>query len=250
MIKSSGGWYYRAPTLLELFGDRGFVVGNPALEPETGLSVDAGVVVAPVRGIGPVDRIYAEFVGFVRRPRDTIAFATGGGGVAVARNLGDAEISGVEASLSMRIARIATISANYTGLATRQVDTLPSFEGKQLPQRPTHQFYSRIDADGRLAGRRVAVWADFTHVSGNYLDAANLAEVPGRRFIGAGVKFEPVSGVLIGVEGKNLANRRIERFPLSPPPSPELTEAPYPVADFFGYPLPGRAVYATLEWSH
>ena len=51
-VKASAGWYVRLPTLLELFGNRGTIVGSPDLRPERGPSLDAGVVWAPARGFG------------------------------------------------------------------------------------------------------------------------------------------------------------------------------------------------------
>src|SRR5207247_2634121 len=50
-LKASAGWYVRLPTLIELFGDRGTIVGTPALLPERGPSADAGVVYAPARAL-------------------------------------------------------------------------------------------------------------------------------------------------------------------------------------------------------
>ena len=41
-LRASGGEYHRVPTFFEMFGDRGFVVGNPELAAETGLAADAG----------------------------------------------------------------------------------------------------------------------------------------------------------------------------------------------------------------
>src|SRR6185369_11203501 len=29
-VKASGGWYVRLPTLIEMFGDRGYILGSPA----------------------------------------------------------------------------------------------------------------------------------------------------------------------------------------------------------------------------
>jgi hypothetical protein len=46
----SGGRYFRAPTLAELFGDRGYMVGNEALRPERGTSVDGGLLLDLRRG--------------------------------------------------------------------------------------------------------------------------------------------------------------------------------------------------------
>jgi hypothetical protein len=127
---------------------------------------------------------------------------------------------------------------------------LPSYDGKRLPQRPRHQLYARVDLARRAYRRLAVVWGDVTFASANFLDPANISEVPSRRFLGAGLKLEAVPGLLIGVEGKNLTDERVEHIALSPPPRPDLTSAPRAVADFFGYPLPGRSLYVTAEWSH
>ena len=42
-----------------------------------------------------------------------------------------------------------------------------------------------------------------------------------------------------------VADRRVETVTLDPAPSPTLTEVERPIADFYGYPLPGRSFYAT-----
>ena len=93
-----------------------------------------------------------------------------------------------------------------------------------------------------------AAWADATLTSGNFLDPGNVESVPARRFVGAGVKLELVPGLLAGIEGKNLTNVRVESIELDPAPRPDLSRVPRAVADFFGYPLPGRAFYLTLDW--
>src|SRR5262249_31407643 len=127
-IKASAGWYYRAPTLSELYGDRGWLVGTPDLRSEHGPTADLRVVVAPAVGVvvapasahGPIDRILVETAGFASWPRDTIAIVTSGALVARPLNVGDATIAGVEASATARLAQTLTISANYTFLATAQ----------------------------------------------------------------------------------------------------------------------------------
>jgi iron complex outermembrane receptor protein len=148
----------------------------------------------------------------------------------------------------MRIARALTLTGNYTHMKTRQVDTMPSYEGKELPQRPRHQVFGRAELAHRLAGRLAAVWGDAALTSGNLLDPANLDRVPDRALFGAGIMLELGAGLSAALEGKNLADQRIEDIPLDPPPRPDLTSAPAAVADFFGYPLPGRAFYLTVQW--
>ncbi len=246
-IKASAGWAWRAPTVLELYGDRGFVVGSPDLRPERGPTADLGAVWAPARARGAVDRIVGEAAVFGSMPRDTIALVSSGALVARPLNVGNARIAGAEASATARIARLVTFAANYTFLYSAQDVATPSYDGKPLPQRPRHELYGRVDVARTLGDVLGVVWADASVVAGNYLDQAALNEVPARRLFGAGVKID-YAGFTVGVEVKNLLDNRIERVALDPPPRPDLTSVPRAVADVAGYPLPGRAVYASVEW--
>ncbi len=113
-VKGGLGRYARVPTALELFGDRGFIVGRPELRTETGWAADLGVVVAPARAHGPLDRLYLELAGFWSRPVDAIALVTTGGLVTRPVNLPGAQLRGVELVASGRLARTVTAQANYT----------------------------------------------------------------------------------------------------------------------------------------
>ncbi|HKE13475.1 MAG TPA: TonB-dependent receptor [Kofleriaceae bacterium] len=247
-LKASAGGYLRSPTALELYGDRGILVGNPSLRPETGESADLGLVGAPAAAVGPVDRVYLEAVAFAARSRDTIVWVPNAALVAGPQNLGSALVWGGELVASARAARALTVTADYTYLDSRQSDTLPSYDGKELPQRPHHQLHGRADLAGRAASRLFVVFADAALVSGNHLDPANLNEAPPRALLGAGVKLEVAPRLFVVVDGKNLTDARVEDIPLDPPPRPDLTRAPRAISDFFGYPLPGRAFYLTLQW--
>lgn len=249
-VKADAGRYLRTPTALELYGDRGFLVGNPHLRAETGESADLGLVLAPPhRLLASLDRVYLEATGFTARSRDTLVLVPTAALVTGAQNLGSAWIWGGELTASARAARAVTVTANYTLLGSRQDHTLPSYEGKELPERPRHQLYARADLAGWAPGHRLAVlWGDAALSSGNYLDPANLDRAPARALFGAGVKLELWPGLMVAVEGKNLTDQRVESVALEPPPRPDLTSAPRAVSDFFGYPLPGRAFYLTLQW--
>lgn len=247
-IKASAGWYFRSPTLLELYGDRGFYVGSPDLRSERGPSFDAGVVVAPDKRFGVADRVLVETAAFASWPRDTIAVVTTGGLIARPLNVGDSRLAGVESSASVRLARTVTLAGNYTFLSTEQRSDTPSYDGKPLPQRPRHAAYLRGDVARTVRGHTGVVWVDLAWIAGNYLDQAALNQVPSRRLLGAGLKLEVGGGVTVGVEAKNLLDARIEHVPLDPAPRPDLSSVPRAVADFGGYPLPGRAFYLAVEW--
>ncbi len=247
-VKASAGGYRRAPTAIELYGDRGTLVGNPDLRAETGESADLGLVWAPAGPLGPLDRLYLEAAGFAARSRDTIVWTPTAAQVTRPQNLGGAIVGGGELVASTRALRALTVTADYTLMASRQRDTLASYEGKELPQRPRHQLHGRADLAGRAASHLFVLFGDAALVSGNQLDPANLNQVPARVLFGAGVKLEIAPGLLAALEAKNLADARVESIPLDPPPRPDLTRAPRAVSDFFGYPLPGRAFYLTLQW--
>jgi iron complex outermembrane receptor protein len=252
-VKGSAGWYARMPTVVELYGDRGFVVGTPDLRPETGPSADLGLVWAPdgaIDAAGTVDRVMVEATGFAARPDDAIAYVLTGGLVARPMNLGGAFVRGGELGIAFRIARLVTLAGNYTLADATQRSTQPSYDGKQLPGRPLHEVYVRADAARAIAGHLVVVYGDVAYTAGSFLDQANLDAIPPRTLVGAGVKLELGGGLLLGIEGKNLADLRVEQVALDPPPSPSLTSVPRAVTDFGGYPLPGRALYLTLEWNH
>src|SRR5512138_1832745 len=93
-IKGSAGWYARLPTLIELFGNRGTILGSPDLLPERGPSADVGVVWAPERAIDDFDRILVEVSAFGTRSHDTIAFINSSGFVTRAVNLDNTQTYG------------------------------------------------------------------------------------------------------------------------------------------------------------
>lgn len=248
-VKASGGRYTRVPTALELFGDRGFVVGNPELRSEAGWVADGGAVWAPARALGPVDRVFVEAAGFWARPRDAIVFVTTGGFVARPVNIPGARLRGVELVASARAARTVTAAVNYTLTDTRAESTQPSLDGQRLPGRPLHALYVRGDVARRVRGHLAAVFADASYSSGSYLDDANLSLVPARWLYGAGAKLELGAGFTLALEVKNLRDNRFEWVPLDPAPRPDLATVPRAVADVAGFPLPGRAVYFRLDWS-
>jgi iron complex outermembrane receptor protein len=247
-VKGNVGRYFRAPTLVELFGDRGFVVGNPELLPETGVTGDLGLVLS-VQRPGFVRRLRLELATFASRPSNLIAFLPASGNVAIARNLADARLAGHEVAFAAVFRGGVGVSGNYTFLDTAQRSQLISFDGKQLPGRPRHEGYLRLDWETWAPhGFRIGAYVDGTWVDGNWLDAGNLNRVPTRRFLGAGLTLR-FRDLALTLEGKNLLDETVEEIALSPPPRPDLDSIPRAVSDVLGYPLPGRAFYATLQWN-
>ncbi|HEY1556569.1 MAG TPA: TonB-dependent receptor [Kofleriaceae bacterium] len=247
-LKASGGWYVRLPTLVELFGDRGYIVGSPALRPEHGPSGDFGAVWAPARvlGRGVIDRVLVEADVFVTRSDDTIAFITTAGFVARATNIGQSESQGAELVASARAWRVLSLTASYTELATAQVSDDQTLDGKPLPRSPAHVLYARAD----VVHGRASAWTDVSAQSESFLDNAELGRVPARTLVGAGARIEIGARFGVAVSVANAFDLRVVQLPLSPPPSATFTATPTALTDVAGFPLPGRSYYLTMDWSH
>jgi iron complex outermembrane receptor protein len=243
-LKGNVGRYFRPPTVLELFGDQGFVIGNPQLVPETGTTGDVGFVFAPPPR-GKLQHVVVEYAFFVSRPHDLIAMLPTSGRTIRARNLGDADIAGHELAVSLEIAPLFKLTANYTFTGTEQRSPLASLDGKQLPGRPQHEANLRADVVRMIAHKPAGAWLEATLATGNFLDEGNVEPVPPRALLGAGVKYEPMQGLAVTVEAKNLLDERVQGVTV-PGSSYSIPRA---VSDVLGYPLPGRSFYTTVSYS-
>jgi iron complex outermembrane receptor protein len=249
-IKTSAGWYVRLPTLTELFGNRGWIVGSPDLRPERGPSADLGVVWAPSKPLGAVDRVIVEASAFATRSHDTITILPSIGFISRAHNVSNSESYGGELVASARIARTLSITANYTRLFTEQISDDPSFADKRRPRQPGHAVYARADLVRRVLGRQASLWLDGSYQSMTYEDKANLSSVPARALAGTGARVELAGKLAVSLAVENLTDTRIQYKPLDPPPRPDLTETKAALADIAGFPLPGRTFYVSIDWSH
>jgi iron complex outermembrane receptor protein len=250
-IKGSAGLYARLPTLLEVFGNRGFILGTPDLEAERGPSSDLGFVWAPSHAIadGEIDRVLVQSDVFANRAHDTIALITTAGYVTRAANIGDTQGYGAEMIASARVAETLSVTTSYTRLITAQMSNDVNVDGKPVPRRPGHVLYARGDLERHVMHHTGSVWLDGTWQSDSYLDPASLGKTPGRTLIGSGARVEIVPGVALALAVANLADVRLAYLPLDRP-SVVRNDAPTPLTDVAGFPLPGRTFYLSLDWTH
>ncbi len=246
-IKASAGWYVRLPTLLELFGDRGLIVGTPDLRAERGPTVDAGVVWAPGEAHGPFDRVLVEAAAFGSRPRDTIALISTAGFVTRAANIGATRSYGAELVGSVRFARTVAVTASYTRLVSEQRAIDPNLDGKTLPRSPGHRLFARADVSHRVLGHAVGGWFDAAAQSRSFLDQANFQSVPGRVLFGTGARVGLGGRLGVTLAVANLADLRVVELPAERAID---SPTPTPLTDVAGYPLPGRSYYLSLDWTY
>lgn len=244
-LRASGGRYFRPPTLAELFGDRGYLVGNEGLRPERGYAVDGGLLVDRRR---PALDVYAQLAGFATWSDDLISWVSAGS-VARPVNVATARVRGLESAVSVVPARRwLTLHANYTWLDSRNGSEDPAQHGKPLPGRPRHELFARVTAGRalRLRGVRVEPRVLYTVdvLAGSFLDTAGRLQLPPRVLQGAGAELHLYDRVHLLVEIRNLLDVRTATVAL-----PVAGARPHsvPIADFIGYPLPGRSVWGSLR---
>jgi iron complex outermembrane receptor protein len=215
-LKTNFSRSYRIPNFTELFGDRGAIVGNPGLIPESGWNWDIGFLLQlkPVR---------FEVAYFLNRVDDLIQFLQTSQFTVRAENLSRGQIQGVETFLAVRPLDFLDLSVNYTFQRPKDASGLPGLAGNFLPGRPLHE----LNAKATLSNRWGKLFADLNFIDDNFLDTQNLLRADNRVIFNAGASARFLKRFTAGFEAKNLFNDR--------------------VADVVGFPLPGRSYYGKLE---
>jgi len=142
----------------------------------------------------------------------------------------------------MRAARRVSASSSGTRFSTAGTGA----RGKRIPGRPLHDAH--VVLEERIGPARVS--ADLDVVSGNTLDPANRVETPARTLVGLSAGLAPrwAGGLSCQVSVRNVFDHRVESVPVRPPPPGGRAETPAAIADYLGYPLPGRSVFVTLRF--
>jgi len=249
-LRGSAGRYLRFPTLSELFGDRGYLVGNEALRPESGTKVDGGLVFEREAIGGRKLSLFAELAGFATWSEDLIQWVRSGP-VVRPLNVAGARVRGLEAGASLRgFGRDLAVDLAYTLVESRNLTPEAEQYGKPLPGRPRHTALLRPSGGHRfvVGSRAVAIepraFYELEWIAGTYLDLSGRVELPPRFLHGVGVSLRLADRVDFAIEGRNLSNR------LSAIITPNFGPAtPYPAAisDFIGFPLPGLSAWATVR---
>jgi outer membrane cobalamin receptor len=252
-LRGNFGRYFRPPSLLELFGNRGTAIGNPDLEPEVGTSGDVGVTVNLVRRKKTLERVLVEAAFFGRDSVDLIQWVQNSQRTAVAMNISRAVTLGGELSAGMWLrlhAQVqARLTANYTLLHTQNRSGKPLLDGNRLPGRPLHELNGRVDLVWRKDRWGVGVHWSLSHISDSYLDEANsFLAVPRRTLHEVGLVVQPwLRGVSVSATFKNVANLRVEHSPA--PAFTGLDRLPRALMDYGGFPLPGWEFYVNVTWA-
>jgi iron complex outermembrane receptor protein len=224
LLRANIGRYARLPTFLELYGNTGFIIGNRELVPEHGLSADLGAAYA--HEVGPLG-VTADAAAFAVVTDDLIQFQQNAYGVARARNIGKARVLGLESSAEVRW-HAARLYAQGTLTDARDRSDNVAAADHQLPYRPRVHATARPELRGFVVrGAELGAYLELDFISGNYVDPANLVELPSRMMLGAGASLGLDHGhVSIIASATNLTDASVN--------------------DVLAYPLPGRAFFVTV----
>lgn len=242
-LQAQAGATFRPPTLTELYGDRGAVVGNPDLQPERATAVELG---AAVRGPwGRHVQVEGELVGYSRWVRDLVVYVQNAQRTMVPQSFGRARILGLEAALALKLGGVVESRTSLTLQDPRNRTDDPAVHGRLLPSTP------RVQLDQQTTiryGERLEVGHRLHHLGATFFDATNWLISAPRWLHSVHVRLTPWAvGPSFELAVLNLTNVRTHEVDIDPlqPAAGTMTTA---VTDLVGYPLPGRTVMGSIVW--
>lgn len=240
-LQGSGGRFERMPTFLEMFGDQGAIRGNPALLPESAAGGDLGLAWSGAEA--PVDAILAVFH---YRYDDLIQFFQNSQLVARPENVAGARVDGLELAATWRVRPWLQLHGSYTLLESEDESALAGQVGNALPGRPRHTVFASALASVEGLSAEYGVGFETEHA----VDRAGYLVTGARHLHGARLAYRPAWGHGLGlsVDAANLLDQRSAEVPILPQPAGGALTTRRAIADFLGFPLPGRTLFVTLSW--
>ncbi len=130
---------YRAPSFDELYHpDRGFIRGNPSLDPEEAWTVQGGLEIDLAR-LGPLSALRFELSGFHREIDESITWILISPRTLAPINTGPAQTNGFELGFSVDWTRYVRFSLNHTFIDSERRDT-----GERLPGQAKNDTFVRL----------------------------------------------------------------------------------------------------------
>jgi len=218
---------FRIPTFIELFGERGSIVGNTTLKPEMSRNSDIGFFTK-----SRVTKDWKwdfEIARFQKKIYDMILFLPNSQFTLRPENVDSAIINGIETSTSLTWNRGWKFNLQYTYQNAKNTSESPSLNGKYLPLRPKNQISSQITYFKDWG----EIGFEYLFIGANYRDRTNeyFGYLPARQIYNCFFTYIPYRDLelqrefLLTFEVRNISNKQVE--------------------DLVGYPLPGRSFYLT-----
>jgi len=226
-LKGNLSHNYRQPNFTELFGDQGYVMGNPNLKAEKSLNADVGLNFLFKKKDFFINEIKIEYAYFYKRISNLISFISNSQWTMTSENIGESKIYGHEIKADFSVLKYYGISFNYTYQKALDQSDLSYYQGKNLPFLPRHQAflknklflnYFSLSYEINYTG---VIFRDRLNSDFYYLSKKIIHDLTGH--------FQPASFLDFTIKIKNITNDQAR--------------------DDLGYPLPGRSYYATTTYS-
>ncbi|MEO1039410.1 MAG: TonB-dependent receptor [Pseudomonadota bacterium] len=172
-LTASYGTAFKAPSLSERFASSASTLPNPDLEPEQSrtfeLGLDARLPVAGGEGVQAGVRVFRTEIDDLIENVFDFTSSTG-----TNRNIGEAEIDGVELFASWTVTAQLTLSADYA-----YIDAVNALTGDRLLRRPEHSWAARAEwrptdrTALRLAWRSIGERRDVLYDDAGFFDTAD-----------------------------------------------------------------------------
>jgi len=217
---------YKLPSMVQLFGNRRAVVGNPTLIPERSLAYDAAVT---ARGHTGVVSGYASVGAFLTHIDDAIRFRRTSQFTVIAENIDSGRNRGVEVELRGGATEHFIVQSELTW--TQAIDNAT---GNQVPGQPEWVAFVQPEGHSGTLSKWVSDITAFFQVSyigKSYADPANLVEIRARTVLATGVGVDLIEGQLgLSFRVDDLLDVRGD--------------------DLLGFPLPGRRYTGRLSYRY
>ena len=223
-LKTNIAKYIREPSFFELFGDRGYFVGNSDLKAERGINFDIGPEFNYVPYNFYLNRLSFNIAYFMSKVNDVISYVYNSRGVGQAVNISSSTTNGVEASFKVEMVKHAEFTTNYTWQLATNKNVIQAFNGKRLPGRFENVASIKLEATNYF----IKPYYEFLYASGLFYDSANLLPAPVKKEHNIGLTFL-IDNFIITAEVRNIGNDHYE--------------------DFNGFPTPGRSYWLTANYS-
>ena len=222
-LKTNLANYVREPSFFELFGDRGFFLGNNDLKAEEGTNFDAGFEIKWQETGDWLSGISCNAAYFKSDVDNLITVSYDARGIGKYTNISEAHIEGVELGINLGLLKYFRIVGNATWQDPENRSEIEAFNGKKLPGRFEKSYLGRIEA----LHRGFKLYTEYVVEKDMYYDTANLLKAEDKKEVNAGISWL-FRSFLFSFEAKNLKENQYE--------------------DFRGYPLPGRSYFFSIKY--
>jgi iron complex outermembrane receptor protein len=242
-LKASVGRFLRPPDFWELFGDRGAVIGNADLRPESGWQWDVGARYAVDT---PALTASVDLAHFWNSTTDLITYVQNTQKTMVPTNIGKAWVQGLEAAVALAFLDTVESRSNLTWNVSVNLSEREGYANNQLPGIPTWEFHQQTAI---FSPDRWRLGHSFSYTAGSYWDETNWYLSAPRLLHGLFARTTlGRTGMELELEALNLADHIVEVVPRNPLDATDDASILSPISDFNGYPLPGRTVLLSLRW--